>query len=192
MAFFLNEEKEEAARAEVMEVFDLCRQLDGLQAEKAEASALFLKRRLSSHEAATQTNKTNREIRPALKKLNAILGKFELVPQMDGFDSYTVFWKPARTRSLESWMPGASVVTTILEMTAAGTLRRVRQCLCGRWFFAHTDKKMVCSAACRIRKFRAKDPDGFRKKCAKRMQKYRSDPDVMGRQKKNGRPARKG
>lgn len=45
------------------------------------------------------------------------------------------------------------MIRLILSMTEAGTVRRIRKCICGKWFFAQTNKKRVCSNACRFQKF---------------------------------------
>jgi hypothetical protein len=57
-------------------------------------------------------------------------------------------------------------------MTEQGSLDRVRKCICGRWFFATTNKKEVCSDACRFRKFQDGLGPALKEQRRKYMQKY--------------------
>ena len=56
--------------------------------------------------------------------------------------------------------------------------------MCGRWFFALTNKKAVCSDACRFQKFK-QGKDAFNEERAEYMREYRSNPRVKAR-KANG------
>jgi hypothetical protein len=88
----------------------------------------------------------------AVKNLNAALRDFRFAPCLiDGGQSYRVLWGPAPAP--------AAIVGQILRMTEAGTIDRVRQCVCGRWFLAESNKKRVCSDACRFQKFMLHNQD---------------------------------
>jgi hypothetical protein len=91
-----------------------------------------------------------------------------------------LFWKPLGMADVESEakpgelsIPTPSIVKTILEMTEGGALSRIRQCICGMWFYAERNKKQVCSDACRAQKFIANNPD-YNRRQAEKMRKYRA------------------
>jgi hypothetical protein len=80
---------------------------------------------------------------------------------------------PVTGRNLGTVSPSIAVIE-ILEMQTAGTLDRIRKCQCGQWFFARSNKKAVCSDACRVAKFKQSSAT-YKEDCAKYMRKYRKD-----------------
>jgi hypothetical protein len=162
---FLNEESSDE---KVLKVFELCHELDQLRRGRIDASD-----DLDLNENAQQTVVT-------LAKLNAVLDDFRFVPVIGGLDQYVVLWRaatrrPASTEAGPPILTAESLVKVILEMTEDGTIERVRKCLCGRWFLAQTNKKVVCSDACRFRKFKQQSDEGFNKDRAQYMRGYRRD-----------------
>jgi hypothetical protein len=178
VAWFLNEEKNTVDRMAFLEVFKLCCELDGFRHQ------------LDQSMKAMKAEKVNQIIAQqvlALTELNAILRKFQFVPALRGPDPYTIIWTGRAGQDDErNAIPTASFVQAVLETTEDGTLERVRQCLCGRWFFAQTTKKIVCSDACRFQKFKEGNEKTFNKERAAYMRKYRKNPRVKKAQKKRG------
>jgi len=108
------------------------------------------------------------------KNINALLEGFSFVPVLNPLGSdLWVWWRqaPDWNSRREVWAGGSKhsdtkgslfsydVIRLILNMTEAGTLNRIRKCHCGRYFFAQTNKKRVCSTACRLEKFNRDHPD---------------------------------
>lgn len=78
---------------------------------------------------------------------------------------------PVIGKNLRTISPSIAVIQ-ILEMQTAGTLDRIRKCRCGHWFFAQSNKKVVCSNACRAAKFKQNSP-AHKEEHAKYMRQYR-------------------
>ena len=180
LANFLNAPADTELHVRVMEVFRLCRQLDELR----QSGAL-------EH---TRTDGLQRAI-------NAHLAEFLFSPVLNTQHPYSVFWRPSSdsrsrapvkplTAAVLAVIPPSGAIKCVLDMTEQGTLGRVRQCVCGKWFFAQTNKKVVCRDACRFRKFKQKDEDGFREERAEYMRDYRSNARVKARKRKEKPNAR--
>lgn len=155
IARFLNERSDENAIA--LKVFELCQQLDQLRRGRIDASD-------DPNENAQQTV-------AILAKLNAALDDFRFVPHVGGLDQYFVLWRAAGPRSAPT--EAGPIVKLILQMTEDGTIGRVRKCLCDGWFLAQTNKKVVCSDACRFRKFKQANEE-FNENRAEYMRGYRN------------------
>jgi hypothetical protein len=74
-----------------------------------------------------------------------------------------------------------SAIQIALEMATAGTVGRIRQCRCGEWFMANTNKKLVCSGACRFKKYQEKKEVKEKRKMY--MKTYQQNPRVKARRK---------
>ena len=76
-------------------------------------------------------------------------------------------------------------IQVVLEMATAGTLDRIRQCQnvkCRKWFFATTNKKVVCGDACRFQKYvEGKGKEEFKNERKEYMSTYRRNPKVKSR-----------
>ena len=176
---FLNTASTAPESWRAMQVFELCQQLGELQAEPKSTA----KRRESA----------------LLSALNAHLELFRFIPVRGPL---SVFWReapdnrsPAPVRPLTgkelSAMPvpvfHIDIIRVMLAMSEVGTLGRIRKCICGKWFFAQTNKKQVCSDACRFQKFqnsKQEDPKTFKRNHTKYMREYRK---VKARRIKNGK-----
>jgi hypothetical protein len=170
---FLNEEQDEAARAGVLKVFELCRRLDAIRRETYGTCK-------SSAELAEHLNADTSQKYSELNELNAALRKFQFVPAL--LPGHKICWRGLNQRATEpGTIPAANFVKLVLDMTEDGTLDRVRQCFCRRWFFAQTNKKTVCSDACRFQKFKHGDQKRFKKKRAAYMREYRNNPRVKAK-----------
>jgi len=176
IAQYLNLEKPGPARTEVEKIFELSRQVDRLQREydsdMSDGSRAF----------AERLYRRNAKLRSILSALNRALDHFAFSPQMyiplmtaagspapvDKATGWTVglegghvavSWKPQEMATFKSeTYPAESIVKTLLELTEMGALSRIRQCFCGKWFYAESNKKEVCSDACRARKFNTNNP----------------------------------
>jgi hypothetical protein len=167
---FLNAEAKEPDRASVLEVFGLCRELDALRRER---QALREREALSVVSISEIDNVTS-QVGSALNRLNKALRSFEFGPHVGGLDPYFVHWGVLRSAGTTDFLPrpAASFVQSILETLTNGALDRVRQCICGRWFLAKSNKKLVCSDVCRFRKFKEGN-EAFNKHRAEYMHEYR-------------------
>jgi hypothetical protein len=180
---FLNTANDRPEHAEVLKILDLCKEIDeiGKKADLTDqASAYFTRWPI------------------ALSALNSALRGFQFVPLVVGVfpGSFGVFWSspdrrgftPAeveRSITLAHAYPITShgAVQMVLEMTEARTLDRIRKCFCGQWFFAQTNKKAVCSDACRFQKF--KQGATFNEDHTTYMQNYRKNPKVKAKGRKS-------
>lgn len=181
----LNAAESEPEHAEVMRIFGLCRQLDELRKTAPPMP----------YPSEPTPKIFSYEIKASrlLTAVNDALGKFQFRPALGG--RYRVNWLPARPhaftdsevkRAQQSGKlptPPLAAVQLLLEMLEAGTLDRIRQCFCGRWFFATTNKKRVCSDACRFQKFNDQR--------AEYMKEYRKNPRVKAKRRDHERPKRK-
>jgi hypothetical protein len=175
---FLNEETDEPTRAEVLKVFKLCRELDALRRSK------------EGMLSADELHKNGTQVQSTLARLNSVLKVFRFIPFLYGGDPYQVFWRGMSAEGTElgtRTIPAANFVKVILDMTEVGTIDRVRQCICGRWFVAQTNKKVVCSDACRFKKFKQGDQEAFNKERAEYMREYRKNAMVAKRSKARGK-----
>ncbi|MGO9094759.1 MAG: hypothetical protein ACLQGV_06005 [Bryobacteraceae bacterium] len=136
-----------------------------------------------------------------LGRLNrAILSGFSFRPNLywSARREWTVGWipvyaphpwdPPAPKRDPQDRRQSVSVnagLIIILEMLAAGTLERVRQCSeCQKtWFFASSAKRRVCGGLCRYRKFKKAHTKAER---AEYMRENRKNPVVVKREVKKG------
>jgi hypothetical protein len=98
-------------------------------------------------------------------QINTVLRNFDFELYVHGLGP-KVMWISAKG-------PAGGHLKQILNMAEAGTLSLVRRCICGQWFFAATNKKLVCSDACRFRKFKQDHQQSFNENRAKYMRTYR-------------------
>ena len=191
---FLNDSAASGAeRAKAMSVFGLCQQLDAL---RKTAPPLPL-----PPEPPPGFWQYSVKLSALQKAVNEALREFRFVPMLGGGpDPYWVGWISPRVRRLTKHQirnakesgaiptPPLFAIKVTLEMLEAATLDRIRHCVCGRWFFAASGKKMACSDACRFQKFKQVDPDRFHKERAEYMKDYRKNPRVKAKkEKQNGR-----
>jgi len=84
----------------------------------------------------------------AMARLSLLLSAFSFSPAVhETAERVGVFWRPLKGKEFSSW------IKSILDLLESGALARVRQCICRKWFYATSNKKQVCSDACRARKF---------------------------------------
>jgi hypothetical protein len=179
VARFLNEEKDRRDYAAVLKVFEMCRQLDELPRNKIH---LLPPQNLEAPRTA-EWNRNQKKVESLASAINDALGRFQFRPVLIVAPSpYWLGWKGANA-VLGPRLSTESIVMMILRMTVAGSLSRVRQCFCGRWFFAETNKKVVCSDACRFQKFKQAHQD-FNEQRAGYMRAYRSNPKVKSKRRK--------
>lgn len=188
LANFLNAAKGLAKQREVVEIFHLCRQLDELRRKKPP----FPLPKQPTQEVTEYLS----QYYMLTKRLNNALEKYRFRPVLAGHDPYRIDWfvakpgKPSKREIKQAEasgtvpLPSISAINIILEMTANGTLDRVRECICGRWFFAATNKKVVCSDACRFEKYKQKDKDAFKKQRADYMRDYYRNPKAKTKRRK--------
>jgi hypothetical protein len=194
LATFLNSAKDDVTQSHAVGIFELCHQLDSLRKSKPPFP-------FPQKPTAAVTEYVNKRY-DLLKAVNQALSKYHFHPHLVGHDPYQVNWmvaeptgqeikNPAQAIGDSILIPPISAINIILEMTANGTLDRVRQCICGRWFFAATNKKVVCSDACRFEKYKQKDNDAFKKNRADYMRTYYRNPKVQTKRKKPNGPTKK-
>jgi hypothetical protein len=186
---FLNTASDPPEHAEVLRIFERCVELDDLR-RTAPPLPVPMPPYPPDEIQEHHTRKTL-----ALRAVNKALRGFQFLPQLgDGLDGYRVDWIPGSIqtaaeveRSLNAGdLPISSLgaVKIVLEMTEAGTLDRIRKCpVCQRWFFAQTNKKAVCSDACRFQKFKQNPTLNKPKDRVTYMQKYRKNPRVKAKAK---------
>ena len=132
-----------------MQIFELCQQLE-------------------DHLRALGNSVPDKQIQSLLRLINAHLEEFPFLAVLGPWRVHPfVSWRGAPPRHLRSDVKtlrqrltemAASafhfdMIRLVLSMTEAGMVGRIRQCICGTWFFAQTNKKRVCSDACRFQKF---------------------------------------
>jgi hypothetical protein len=166
---FLNETGgDRQAKEQVTEVFELFRQLDSLQ----------------------RVGRNFPDQVSAGKHLNSVLKAFLYTPYVAVMPGKRppIIWREAPGDSAE--IPTTStafIVSNIIAAYERGTLERIRKCLCGSWFFAESAKKVVCSDACRFRKFKEGKKESFNEERAAYMREYRGNPRVKASKRaKNG------
>jgi hypothetical protein len=158
---FLNGGKDYSEDPRIVEVFNLCSQLGELR----KTQPLLGSPAWWGYET---------EKKKLLDSVNHALAEYHFTPQLDlsllgAHDRFSLRWISARKTKFKD---PAWILQRILEMTQQGSLDRVRKCICGRWFFAATKKKEVCSDACRFRKFQEGLGPAFKEERRKYMQKY--------------------
>jgi hypothetical protein len=70
------------------------------------------------------------------------------------------------------WGEGSSI-KALIELGSAGYVNRVRQCLCGKWFYARLAPQHSCSATCRQKRFQQSSQ--YKRKKREYMRNYRRD-----------------
>jgi hypothetical protein len=168
----------------------------GAESEDSRLWKLFgLCRQLNRNTVPPTLNRLMRAINDALREF-----QFRPALGVPEYGRYRVGWVPAfvpgpaddpdvkRLKENPHEIPTSptAVVKVILDMVEDGALDRIRQCFCGRWFFATTNKKRVCSDACRFQKFKHGDAKGFRDQRAEYMREYRKNPKVKAKRRANG------
>lgn len=139
-----------------------------------------------------------RELRKAqlLTTANDLLSDYRFRPSVSVDYDITVLWLPTEPKvtkaQIDAWrdsdhklekapIPEIAGIQIVLELAGSGLLDRIRQCpapnaerpggVCGKWFYAARNKKVVCSEACRSRKYQA-DPQ-HKEEHVKNMRLYR-------------------
>jgi hypothetical protein len=179
--------------AEVLQTLRLCHQLHQL---RKMAPAIYPKQETEA------IGTFMRERESLLEALNQILRPFQFTPMLGGgnaaWERYSVDWRAVITSGSEARfdprtrtivIPAISAIKLALEMLANGMLDRIRQCRCGQWFFAASNKKTVCGDACRFHKFREKD--SFKTHRAAYMREYRQNAAVRKRSKSKIKKAKR-
>ena len=142
-----------------MQIFDLCQQLE-------------------DHLRTLPESIIDKPTHGLLHSINAHLEEFPFLAVLSPWQSHPfVWWRPALDRhtprdirpldaiplsEMSSPFLHLDIIRLILSMTEAGTIGRIRKCICGKWFFAQTNKKRVCSDACRFQKFNSEHANYMR------------------------------
>ncbi|HTR34935.1 MAG TPA: hypothetical protein VMH80_03470 [Bryobacteraceae bacterium] len=146
LADFLNAPAVSKEHGLVVHVFELVRQLQTLDSTSRAASNL-------------------------LHAINAAVAEVTVRPVRQQNARWD--WLPAHPGAAAG-IPPPYALKVLADFDEAGTLEHVRQCeACGRWFFARTKKKLVCSDTCRSRKFKQQDTKRYRRARAQYMRDYR-------------------
>lgn len=121
-----------------------------------------------------------------LGRLNrAILSEFSFRPNLywSSRREWTLGWIQDRRQPV----PVNAGLIVILEMLAAGTLERLRQCSeCQAWFFASSAKRRVCGGLCRYRKFKKAHTKAERAEYMRENRKNGTEPWKLNDQRKEG------
>ena len=160
---FLNQADAAAPSKEVwhtMQVFELCQHLH-------------------DHLSTLQQPVTDRHAHHVCGAINRHLGQFPFFARLGPWRTHPyVSWRPTPAlgaqrdlKRLDKQRHGdlplvyfhLDMIRLILSMTEAGTIGRIRKCICSTWFFAQTNKKRVCSNACRFQKFSCERADYMRR-----------------------------
>jgi hypothetical protein len=175
LADFLNNQQN--TKSSAFKVFNLCRELIRLRSIETTAQ----------HSVAMMQS-------GVLSELNQTIEQFRFSPYLLGLrppgsriETYEICWGGHRNAGETGSLNAANFVVTILRMTEAGSLGRVRQCICNRWFFAQSNKKTACSASCRFKKFKQTSEESFNKQRAAYMRDYRDNPATKKRRKSASR-----
>ncbi len=122
-------------------------------------------------------------------ELHKLLSKFEFHPEVtfepsEGMYRTLVGWEPLLrpTDQTDGEFFALLRIHNLMEVVKGGSLDRLRRCTapdCQRWFYAHTNKKVVCSDSCRFRKYQSKQET--KKKKRDYMREYFRNPKVKAR-----------
>ena len=129
------------------------------------------------------------------KELNAELQRYRFRSAVSAMYHFQIQWLAVASRKqpkseIRAWKQASKTPVTelvavqiVLEIASHKQLHRVRECeapnnkhrnrLCGNWFFATNNKRLVCTDNCRVRK--AQGTNEFRQKRREYMRKY-NDP----------------
>lgn len=171
----------------VAELLRCCQQLESLRYKGPPGVAY-----LESPEGIAHEVRKDRLLTTA----NDLLSNYRFRPSVSVDYQLSVGWLPIDSKvseaQIDAWrssglqldkapIPETAGIQIVLELVGSGLLNRIRQCaapnaehangLCGKWFFAARNKKVVCSDACRSRKYQAETQ--FKEDRAKYMQRHR-------------------
>jgi hypothetical protein len=166
LARFLNAPVNSLDHVRVAEVFRFCQQLSALE---------------PSCSLAVHTRRA----------INAHLSELQVVPILQPNGNWD--WKAGHPkRTTQTAVSPASALKVIAELASNQILERMRQCeACMKWFFARTNKKMVCSNACRLAKFKEADQQTYKQNRAEYMRHYRKTRRAPGVRNKRMKKAEK-
>lgn len=173
----LNDGKKTEDWPAALQVFDLCRKLAELRQNENQSRSAASIEQLPSNltEQASIVNAVNK-----------LLRQFHFFPMLS--PESEIYWMAQRRPHDEpGTVTATALVQVVLEMTRDGSLERVRKCLCGRWFLANTNKKVVCSDSCRFKKFKQGKEEKFNKDRAAYMRGYRKNPIVKRRKRSDAK-----
>jgi hypothetical protein len=169
-------------RDRVFRLFQYCQQLELLRQEGFPG--------IADARRNPEARKRLRRLATLLHRISQILALYRFTPGLGvEEEGFRVMWRPIAVEIVggrATVPPGeAPYVQTVLELAVAGRLNQVRRCEaleCGRWFATTINKKVVCSDACRFRKYQAKLE--VKEKRKKYMRTYFRNPRVKARLKK--------
>jgi len=186
---------------EIAELLEWCQQLRTLY-ENRPALARSPERIAYERKRATLLTHINK----------LVLNKYQVIPKLNASEQgLAIGWEavrpvePEEVQALRAFKSDIepitkhSAVLVILDMTAAGSIDRIRQCenpVCQKWLMALSAKKVTCDAACRFAKHAAKQ--GSRANDMARSRKLHRDNPNLKKQKRisdgklGGRPPKKG
>lgn len=197
LAQFLNVTKGSSKQNRVFRVLKCCQELEPLRWKEP-----------LSVEIVESPEKIGREVRKAQlqKTINQALRKCRFLLYVRVDYRFNVSWLPARPTKLtkaeisryrESGnqvgklpIGEMGAIQFVLEMATAGTVGRIRQCRCGKWFMAKTNKKVVCSGTCRFKKYQEKE--SFKEHRREYMRNYTRNPKVRAKRSQGRTSKQKG
>ena len=131
------------------------------------------------------------------RELYELLSKFEFHPEVtfeprEGMYRPLVNWLPLYRPTARTGKELAALlgIQELMEVVKGGALDRLRRCTardCQHWFYAHTNKKVVCSDSCRFRKYQSKQETKEKKRDY--MREYFRNPKVKARLRAKARKA---
>jgi hypothetical protein len=113
------------------------------------------------------------------RAINAHLSELQVVPVLQANGNWD--WRAGHPGTTpKAVVSPAFALKVIADLDSDQMLQRLRQCqACENWFFAHSNKKVVCSDACRSEKFK-RDSQTFNDDRAEYMRRYRKTREVPG------------
>ncbi len=118
-----------------------------------------------------------------------VLCKYQVIPRLDASEQgLAIGWEavlpvpPEEVQALRAFksdiqpISSLSAVMVIIEMTASGTVDRIRQCEnpnCRKWIMVTSTKRVTCSDACRFAKYQMQK--GSRANEMRRSRKFHKD-----------------
>ena len=187
LAYFLNREQEE--HKEIGQILESCQELHALYIHRPDPLP-------SPERRAYQLKELS-----LVGRIGELLRGFEIVLGVEVSElGISTVWQLARPISskhkaviaqfTESGVRTFNPVQVILEMTASGTIDRIRRCDnpgCHKWIMVTNSKRVTCSDACRFEKWKIQP--GSRANDMQRSRKVHKDHPQVKRQSRT-RPAK--
>jgi len=149
---WLNEPLSDAGRRRVRSLLNTVKEIESTWTVTRETTDT------SSSITAVRSDAATKLYRALRKELR----RYVYYPDLTVFHGWVnVHWLPVRGqkygRRFGNQYTEMDAVLDICDVAAAGILRRVKKCDCGRWLFARFEHQRFCSVKCREKAFRS-DP----------------------------------